>query len=112
MVLEWVRRLTRKTPVPHKRSGIAITGQRGSRRFGTIALLALMFLYPAPVAPSAATESPPSGRDVPTPLMQGAQCMAAVVRAVPGVTDVQVTVSPAASGGAYPVLEFRSVDAF
>ena len=38
--------------------------------------------------------------------------MAAVVRAVPGVTDVQVTVSPAASGGAYPVLEFRSVDAF
>ena len=44
--------------------------------------------------------------------MQGAQCMAAVVRAVPGVTDVQVSVAPAESGHAYPVLEFRSVDAF
>ena len=37
--------------------------------------------------------------------------MAEVVRTVPGVSDVQVTVAPA-ENGAYPVLEFRSVDAF
>jgi hypothetical protein len=61
---------------------------------------------------SAAVPSSPSVRDVPPSLMQGAECMAAVVRAVPGVTDVQVNVSSAGSGGAYPVLEFRSVDAF
>ena len=60
---------------------------------------------------SAAIPSSPSIRDVPLTLMQAAECMAAVVRAVPGVTDVQVNVSSAGSGGAYPVLEFRSVDA-
>jgi hypothetical protein len=78
-----------------------------------IALLALVpFLLPASTALSAAGASSPSVRDVPPSLMQGAECMAAVVRAVPGVTDVQVTVSSGGNGGAYPVLEFRSVDAF
>jgi hypothetical protein len=61
---------------------------------------------------SAAIPSSPSVRDIPPSLMQGAECMAAVVRAAPGVADVQVNVSSAGSGGAYPVLEFRSVDAF
>ena len=61
---------------------------------------------------SAAVPSSASVRDVPPSLMQGAECMAAVVRAVPGVTDVQVNASSAGSGGAYPILEFRSVDAF
>ena len=78
-----------------------------------IALLALLqFLFPASAALPADAASSPSVRDVPPSLMQSAQCMATVVRAVPGVTDVQVTVSPAGNGGAYPVLEFRSVDQF
>ena len=70
------------------------------------------FLLLTSGALSAEAISSPTVRDVPTSLMQGAECMAAVVRAVPGVTDVQVTVSSAQNGGAYPVLEFRSVDAF
>ena len=61
---------------------------------------------------SAAIPSSPTVRDVSPSLMQGAECMAAVVRAVPGVSDVQVSVLPGGSAGAYPVLEFRSVDAF
>ena len=59
-----------------------------------------------------AVPSSPTARDVPAPLMQAAECMASVVRMVPGVSDVQVSVSPGESAGAYPVLEFRSVDAF
>jgi hypothetical protein len=98
--------------VPYERSGAAIAGRRASSRFGALALLVLApYLFPASMARSAAPSSSPSARDVPPALMQSAQCMAEVVRAVPGVSDVQVTVSPAESGRAYPVLEFRSVDA-
>ena len=83
----------------------------GNRRLGAPALLVLVpFLLPASMALSAEPLS--TVRDVPPSLMQSAECMATVVRAVPGVTDVQVTVSSAGSGNAYPVLEFRSVDAF
>src|SRR3982074_243346 len=91
---------------------------RPLRRVGAGNLELLRFLSlvailsPASVGFSAATESSRSARDVPPSLMQGAQCMAAIVRAVPGVGDVQVCVAPPGSGGAYPVLEFRSVDAF
>ena len=60
---------------------------------------------------SAAAPSSPSIRDVPTSLMQGAECMAAVARTVPGVMDVQIMIAGERTG-AYPVLEFRSVDAF
>src|SRR5258706_6378181 len=82
------------------------------RGFGGIALLALVqSMLMASLAESAAIESSPSVRDVPPSLMQAAQCMAAIVRVVPGVTDVQITVS-GEKGGAYPVLEFRSADAF
>lgn len=84
----------------------------GNKRFGASALLALLpFLLPN----SAALSTEPAlstVRDVPPSLMQSAECMATVVRAVPGVTDVQVTVSSPGNGGAYPVLEFRSVDEF
>jgi hypothetical protein len=98
--------------MPHERSAFAIAARCASSRFGTIALLTLVpFLLPAAVPTSAAPSSSPSARDVPPSLMQGAQCMAEVVRTVPGVSDVQVTVSPVGSGGAYPVLEFRSLDA-
>jgi len=68
-------------------------------------------LLTSSVALPAGIESSPSVRDVPHSLMQAAECMAGVARAVPGVTDVQITVSTG-SGGAYPVLEFRSLDAF
>src|ERR1700704_1322512 len=96
----------------HKRSAFAVAARCASSRFGAIALLTLVpFFLPASVATSAAPSPSPSARDVPPSLMQGAQCMAEIVRTVPGVSDVQVTVSPAGSGGAYPVLEFRSVDA-
>ena len=112
MVLEWVRGSRRKTLVRHERSGMAAAAT-GIRRFGAIGLLALAaILSPTSAGSAAEAQSSPSARDVPPSLMQGAQCMASIARAVPGVTDVQVTVSPAASGGAYPVLEFRSVDAF
>ena len=98
--------------MPYERSGAAIAGRRASSRFGALALLVLApYLFPASVARSAAPSSSPSARDVPPALMQSVQCMAEVVRAVPEVSDVQVTVSPAESGRAYPVLEFRSVDA-
>ena len=77
-----------------------------------IAFLALVpILLPTPVV-SAEAASSASARNVPPSLMQSAECMATVVRAVPGVTDVQVTVSSPGNGGAYPVLEFRSVDEF
>ena len=59
----------------------------------------------------AALPSSPSVRDVPPSLMQAAECMAAVVRAAPGVMDVQISVAGEKTG-AYPVLEFRSVDPF
>jgi hypothetical protein len=99
-------------PVRHERSAFAVAARCVSSRFGALALLALVpFFLPATVATSAAPSPSPSARDVPPSLMQGAQCMAEIVRRVPGVSDVQVTVSPAGSGGAYPVLEFRSVDA-
>jgi hypothetical protein len=98
--------------MPHERSAFAIAARCASSRFGAIALLTLVpFLLPAAVPTSAAPSPSPSARDVPPSLMQGAQCMAEVVRTVPGVSDVQVTVSPVGSGGAYPVLEFRSLDA-
>lgn len=98
--------------MPHKRSGNAVAARCASSRFGAIALLTLVpFFLPASVAKSAAPSPSPSARDVPPTLMQGAQCMAEIVRTVPGVSDVQVTVSSAGVGGAYPVLEFRSVDA-
>jgi hypothetical protein len=102
-----------KTADPCQTSDLAPTIRRQfDKRFGVIALLALLqFLFPASAAVPVEAASSPSVRDVPPSLMQSAQCMAAVVRAVPGVTDVQITVSPAGSGGAYPVLEFRSVDA-
>ena len=80
-----------------------------NRGLGAVALLALAAC--GLMTPSAAIESSPSLRDVSASLMQAAECMAAIARAVPGVTDVQITVS-GERGGAYPVLEFRSVDAF
>ena len=98
--------------MPHERSGIAIAARFASHRFARIALLALVpILLSSTAALPAEGASPPGSRDVSASLMQGAQCMAEVVRTVPGVSDVQVIVSPAGSGGAYPVLEFRSVDA-
>ena len=60
---------------------------------------------------SVAAPSAPSVRDVPPSLMQAAECMAGIARAAPGVMDVQINVS-GEIGGAYPILEFRSVDAF
>jgi hypothetical protein len=74
-------------------------------------LASVPFLMTVSVALAAGVAAPPVVRDVPPPLMQGAECMAAVARAVPGVTDVQISVS-GERGGAYPVLEFRSIDAF
>jgi hypothetical protein len=47
--------------------------------------------------------------EVPAPLMSAAECMARVVRAMPGVSDVQITVSQAPAG-AYPVLAYRFAD--
>ena len=99
--------------LPSKGSDAHHRALADNKRFRVIPILALVpFLLPASVALTVEADSSPSARDVPPSLMQSAQCMAAVVRAVPGVTDVQVTVSPAGSGSAYPVLEFRSVDAF
>jgi hypothetical protein len=110
--IRWAARIKTEMPVPHERSGIAVAARGARRRIGAIAILTLVpFFLPASVAKSAAPSPSPSARDVPRSLMQGAQCMADIVRMVPGVSDVQVTVSPAGSGGAYPVLEFRSVDA-
>ena len=98
--------------MPYERLGTAMVARRGNSRFGFIAILGLIpFLFPASSALPAENPSSPGARDVPPLLMQSAQCMAAVVRTVPGVADVQVTVMQAGSG-AYPVLEFRSVDAF
>ena len=98
--------------MPYERSGSAIAPPCASSRFGALTLLVLVsYLAPASLAQSAAPSSSSSVRDIPPALMQGAQCMAEVVRTVPGVSDVQVTVSPAETGRAYPVLEFRSVDA-
>jgi hypothetical protein len=51
-----------------------------------------------------------AGEEVPAPLMSAAECMARVLRAVPGVTDVQINPSTG-TGGAYPVLAYRSSDA-
>jgi hypothetical protein len=102
--------MDRGWPLPSERSGAHHTAPVDNKRFGVIAFLLVPILWLTPVMPVEAASSA-SARDVPPSLMQSAECMATVVRAVPGVTDVQVTVSPAASGGAYPVLEFRSVDA-
>jgi hypothetical protein len=110
MALEWGRISGAKSLMQHERCALAIAAT-ASRRFGPILFLALAPSLFAAAALCAETESP-SARDVPASLMQGAQCMAAIVRAVPGVADVQVTVAPGGSGSAYPVLEFRSVDAF
>src|SRR6266853_2929118 len=112
MTLDGIRESRRRWPVPYERSVSAIAPPCASSRFGALALLALVScLVPASLAQAAAPSSSPSARDVPPALMQGARCMAEVVRTVPGVSDVQVTVSPAETGPAYPVLEFRSVDA-
>ncbi|HEV7819697.1 MAG TPA: hypothetical protein VGO84_00860, partial [Burkholderiales bacterium] len=43
---------------------------------------------------------------VPAPLMSAAECMARVVRAMPGVSEVEITVSQA-QAGAYPVLAYK-----
>ena len=83
----------------------------GRGRFVVRALFVLVaLLWPTSAALSADSQRPASAVQVPAPLMQAAECMASVVRALPGVTDVEINVS-AGNGGAYPVLEFRSVDA-
>ena len=58
---------------------------------------------------TAAAAASPSVGDVPVSLMQSAECMAAIARATPGVTDVRINAS-SGSGAAYPILEFRSAD--
>src|ERR1700716_2899512 len=79
--------------LPSERSGAHHTAPVDNKRFGVIALLALVpILLPTPAA-SAEAASSALARDVPPSLMQSAECMATVVRAVPGVTDVHVTVS-------------------
>ena len=59
---------------------------------------------PAGAAPSAASA------EVPAPLMAAAECMARVLRAMPGVTDIEIDAMPG-KGGAYPVLTYSSGDA-
>jgi hypothetical protein len=54
-------------------------------------------------ASSASGEVPPS-------LMSAAECMARILRATPGVTDVQINV-PEGNGDAYPILSYRFGDA-
>ncbi|HEY4264167.1 MAG TPA: hypothetical protein VGM72_02535 [Micropepsaceae bacterium] len=49
--------------------------------------------------------------EVPTALMSAAECMVRTLKAMPGVTEVQIRVS-AGQGGAYPVLQYRFADAF
>src|SRR5450432_1928617 len=48
--------------------------------------------------------------DVPAPLMSAAQCMARILSATSGVTDVQIDV-PEGKGEAYPILSYRFGDA-
>ncbi|HXJ00325.1 MAG TPA: hypothetical protein VNH44_03830 [Micropepsaceae bacterium] len=50
-----------------------------------------------------------AGADVPAPLMSAAECMARVLRAVPGVSAVEIE-TMTGKGGAYPVLSYRSAD--
>src|SRR6267142_670211 len=79
--------------LPSERSGAHHTAPVDNKRFGVIVLLALVpILLLTPVVAAEAVSSA-SVRDVPPSLMQSAECMAIVVRAVPGVTDVQVAVS-------------------
>jgi hypothetical protein len=99
--------------LPSERARAHHTVQVDNKGFGVIVFLSLVqLLIPASAALSAEATSSPSVQDVPLSLMQGAECMAAVVQELPGVTDVRVNVAPAGSGSAYPVLEFRSVDEF
>jgi hypothetical protein len=69
-------------------------------RFVLLPGLAAWLLLTAGAASTAA------GSEVPTPLMAAAECMARVVKAMPGVSDVEITVSQAPAG-AYPVLAYK-----
>jgi hypothetical protein len=70
------------------------------------------FAYWAPawLLMSMGAASSAASDDIPAPLMSAAECMARVLRAMPGVTDVQINVS-AGTGSAYPVLAYRFADA-
>jgi hypothetical protein len=57
----------------------------------------------------AGAAAPASGA-VPAPLMSAAQCMARILRANSGVSDVQIDVAEG-NGAAYPVLSYRFGDA-
>ena len=48
--------------------------------------------------------------EVPPPLTSAAECMAKILRATSGVTDVQIDV-PEGNGEAYPILSYRFGDA-
>jgi hypothetical protein len=61
---------------------------------------------------AASGSAPAAGSDeVPAALMSAAECMARALRAMPGVSDVQINISMG-QGGAYPVLQYRFADAF
>jgi hypothetical protein len=65
-----------------------------------------IFLWAA--ASMGAAMAAPQG-DVPASLMSAAECMARVLRTMPGVTGVEITVTPAASRP-YPVLVYSFAD--
>jgi hypothetical protein len=59
----------------------------------------------------AGSASAASAGEVSGALMQGAECMAALLRTAPGVMDVRISV-PAGSGTAYPVIQYSYADRF
>jgi len=72
-----------------------------------LSLLKWIFLWAA-AGTGAAMAAPPS--DVPASLMSAAECMARVLRSMPGVTNVEISAAPAASRP-YPVLAYSFSDA-
>ena len=73
-------------------------------------MIGLLFL--GGVWADAATAAPQSGGSsyVPPSLMSAAECMARILRSMPGVTGVEITATPT-EGSAYPVLAYAFGDA-
>jgi len=84
----------------------AVRTKRTHARCGRV-----LYCVAAWVALSAAAPESASVREVPPRLMEAAECMATVLNAMPGVTDIHIEVR-AGNGDAYPVLAYSSRDGF
>jgi len=80
------------------------------RVFGLACCMTVILLLCGPGAGIARAAAPAPG-EVPAPLMSAAQCMARILQATTGVSDVEIDMAQSSGGGAYPILSYRFGDA-